>query len=207
MKPGPSTSKTVKELFLPETVPPKTSASRIVLEVDAESGLLWRDGCVGPKVDEGLLRHLRGRRRLSVLAAAPTATGLPARREAPASGARRRGRGRRTSTAAASIRSGARGARRSPRRGTARSRRRRRRHAIRCSARPARRCPPTRGDPAALAAAAPDPAAWTATLRASRSSRRRRPRPARRAGPCAPADDPRHGAAPHRAGHPCRGRG
>jgi membrane peptidoglycan carboxypeptidase len=52
-KPGPFTKKTVKELFLPDHMPPKSTANRITLQVDAASGLLWREGCVGPKVARG----------------------------------------------------------------------------------------------------------------------------------------------------------
>ncbi len=53
LKPGPFTKKTVRELFLPGTVPTKRETIRISLEVDEASGLLWRDGCVGPKVTQG----------------------------------------------------------------------------------------------------------------------------------------------------------
>jgi hypothetical protein len=53
LKPGPFTTKTVKELFLPGTVPTQRETIRISLEVDEVSGLLWQDGCVGPKVTRG----------------------------------------------------------------------------------------------------------------------------------------------------------
>jgi membrane peptidoglycan carboxypeptidase len=53
MKPGPFTTKTVKELFLPKTVPTQSSSSRIVLQIDSATGLLWQDGCVGPEVTKG----------------------------------------------------------------------------------------------------------------------------------------------------------
>jgi penicillin-binding protein 1A len=53
LKPGPFTSKTVKELFLPGTVPTERESIRVSLVVDAASGLLWQDGCVGPKVTRG----------------------------------------------------------------------------------------------------------------------------------------------------------
>ncbi len=49
-KPGPFTSKTVKELFLPDHLPPASGTSRVTLQIDSASGLLWRDGCVGPRV-------------------------------------------------------------------------------------------------------------------------------------------------------------
>jgi len=53
LKPGPFTTKTVRELFLPGTVPKKKETIRISLDVDEASGLLWQDGCVGPKVTKG----------------------------------------------------------------------------------------------------------------------------------------------------------
>jgi penicillin-binding protein 1A len=53
LKPGPFTKKTVKELFLPHTVPTERETIRVSLTVDDASGLLWRDGCVGPKVQRG----------------------------------------------------------------------------------------------------------------------------------------------------------
>ena len=53
LRPGPFTTKTVKELFIPGTEPEERETIRIGLEVDAASGLLWRDGCVGPKVTRG----------------------------------------------------------------------------------------------------------------------------------------------------------
>ncbi len=53
LRPGPFTTKTVKELFLPGTVPTARETIRVSLEVDEASGLLWQDGCVGPKVTKG----------------------------------------------------------------------------------------------------------------------------------------------------------
>ena len=53
LKPGPFTTKTVRELFLPGTEPKQKETVRIALAVDAASGLLWQDGCVGPKVTRG----------------------------------------------------------------------------------------------------------------------------------------------------------
>jgi membrane peptidoglycan carboxypeptidase len=53
LKPGPFTKKTIKELFIPGTVPTERETIRISLEVDEASGLLWQDGCVGPKVTKG----------------------------------------------------------------------------------------------------------------------------------------------------------
>jgi hypothetical protein len=50
MKPGPSTRKTVEELFLPGTAPTKAADITRTLDVDAASGLRWQDGCAGPMV-------------------------------------------------------------------------------------------------------------------------------------------------------------
>jgi penicillin-binding protein 1A len=53
LKPGPFTKKTVKELFLPGTVPTARETIRVSLAVDEASGLLWQPGCVGPKIQRG----------------------------------------------------------------------------------------------------------------------------------------------------------
>ena len=53
LKPGPFTTKTVKEWFLPGTVPEQEETIRVALAIDAASGLRWRDGCVGPRVTRG----------------------------------------------------------------------------------------------------------------------------------------------------------
>jgi hypothetical protein len=53
LKPGPFTKKTVTELFVPGTVPTQTEDLRVAVSVDAASGLLWQDGCAGPKVTKG----------------------------------------------------------------------------------------------------------------------------------------------------------
>jgi membrane peptidoglycan carboxypeptidase len=53
LRPGPFTTKTVREYFLPGTVPQEEETSRIALEIDEASGLRWRNGCVGPRVTKG----------------------------------------------------------------------------------------------------------------------------------------------------------
>ena len=53
LKPGPFTTKTVKELFLPGTVPTEKTNFRTAATVDSATGLLWQDGCQGPKVTKG----------------------------------------------------------------------------------------------------------------------------------------------------------
>ena len=53
LKPGPFTTKTVKELFIKGTVPTQRETSRVAQEIDKASGLLWQDGCVGPEGQRG----------------------------------------------------------------------------------------------------------------------------------------------------------
>jgi membrane peptidoglycan carboxypeptidase len=53
LKRGPYTTKTVKEIFIKGTVPTDRETIRVSRDIDAASGLLWQDGCVGPKVTKG----------------------------------------------------------------------------------------------------------------------------------------------------------
>jgi membrane peptidoglycan carboxypeptidase len=55
MRPGPFTSKTVKELFIKGTAPSETDSFHRSVEIDMASGLLWQEGCVGPKRTLGAL--------------------------------------------------------------------------------------------------------------------------------------------------------
>jgi peptidoglycan glycosyltransferase len=55
MKPGPFTSRTVKELFIKGTVPSEPDSFHHSVDIDEASGLLWQDGCVGPKKTVGAL--------------------------------------------------------------------------------------------------------------------------------------------------------
>jgi len=52
-KPGPFTRKTVNELFIKGTVPNERETLRVALDIDRASGLLWEDGCAGPRVTRG----------------------------------------------------------------------------------------------------------------------------------------------------------
>jgi membrane peptidoglycan carboxypeptidase len=52
-KPGPFTTKTIDELFLPGTVPTLEETSRVGVAIDEASGLLWQEGCAGPQVTRG----------------------------------------------------------------------------------------------------------------------------------------------------------
>src|SRR5262245_32098001 len=54
-KPGPWTTHTTTELFLPGTEPTTTDDFHRTVEIDAASGLLWQDGCVGPEESVGAL--------------------------------------------------------------------------------------------------------------------------------------------------------
>src|SRR3954454_8131542 len=49
MLPGPYTSKRISELFIAGTEPTQSDDFHHPVEIDAASGLLWQDGCVGPK--------------------------------------------------------------------------------------------------------------------------------------------------------------
>ena len=53
LKPGPYTHKTIDELFLPGTVPTQKETIRVGRSIDSATGLLWQDGCAGPKVTRG----------------------------------------------------------------------------------------------------------------------------------------------------------
>ena len=55
LRPGPFTSKTVKELFIPGTEPTQSDDLRRTVDIDSASGLLWQDGCVGPMKTVGAL--------------------------------------------------------------------------------------------------------------------------------------------------------
>lgn len=55
MKPGPTTTRTVKELFLPGTGPASSAGTTVTLDIDAATGKLWQDGCVGPMVTRSFL--------------------------------------------------------------------------------------------------------------------------------------------------------
>jgi penicillin-binding protein 1A len=57
MLPGGSTRKTVKELFLPGTAPTKAASYSRTVDVDEASGLLWREGCVGPMVTKSFIDY------------------------------------------------------------------------------------------------------------------------------------------------------
>ncbi|HET9345424.1 MAG TPA: transglycosylase domain-containing protein [Candidatus Limnocylindrales bacterium] len=55
MKPGPFTSKTVTELFIKGTAPRESDSFHRAVEIDSASGLLWQEGCAGPRKTVGAL--------------------------------------------------------------------------------------------------------------------------------------------------------
>jgi hypothetical protein len=55
LKPGPFTSKTVNEFFIKGTEPTQVDDTRLTVNIDSASGLLWQAGCVGPMTTVGAL--------------------------------------------------------------------------------------------------------------------------------------------------------
>ena len=53
--PGPFTTQTVNEVFIDGTVPTRIDDTKVPLDIDAATGLLWQDGCAGPKETQGFL--------------------------------------------------------------------------------------------------------------------------------------------------------
>jgi membrane peptidoglycan carboxypeptidase len=49
MLPGPYTAKRINEVFIAGTEPKQSDDFHHAVEIDTASGLLWQDGCVGPK--------------------------------------------------------------------------------------------------------------------------------------------------------------
>ena len=57
LKPNGATRKTVEELFLPGTAPTTSATSSRAVDIDEASGLLWREGCVGPMVTKSFIDY------------------------------------------------------------------------------------------------------------------------------------------------------
>lgn len=55
MKPGPFTTRTVKEWFIEDTVPRQVDNTKVGTEIDSSSGNLWQEGCAGPMEVQGFL--------------------------------------------------------------------------------------------------------------------------------------------------------
>jgi penicillin-binding protein 1A len=55
MKPGGATRRTVQEMFLPGTEPPRVGDFTTTADVDSASGRLWQEGCAGPMVTRSFI--------------------------------------------------------------------------------------------------------------------------------------------------------
>ncbi len=55
MLPGPFTLSTVKEWFIDGTAPQTVDDTKVAVNIDDSTGLLWQDGCLGPEVPKGFL--------------------------------------------------------------------------------------------------------------------------------------------------------
>jgi hypothetical protein len=49
------TSRTIKELFIAGTAPTQHADLSKVADIDEATGLLWQDGCAGPKITSGFM--------------------------------------------------------------------------------------------------------------------------------------------------------
>ena len=47
MRPGPFTTRSVKEWFIEGTVPTQVDNTKIGIEIDTATGNLWQEGCTG----------------------------------------------------------------------------------------------------------------------------------------------------------------
>jgi membrane peptidoglycan carboxypeptidase len=55
LKPGPFTTKTVREIFVDGTQPTQVDYTKVGRQIEKETGTLWQDGCVGTPVTKGFL--------------------------------------------------------------------------------------------------------------------------------------------------------
>ncbi len=55
LKPGPFTSKTVREIFIDGTQPTQVDYTKVGRQIEKETGTLWQDGCIGTPVTKGFL--------------------------------------------------------------------------------------------------------------------------------------------------------
>ena len=104
LKPGPFTTKTINEFFVPGTVPTQKETLRIGGHDRRRERPAWQDGCVGTEGHPRLLQHVRGRGQLPAWQKAD-ALGRPRGARLRASAGGPRARGRRTSTRTRSPRS------------------------------------------------------------------------------------------------------
>ncbi len=53
--PGPFTTRTVNEFFIDGTVPTRIDDTKVGVDIDTVTGLLWQEGCLGPMETRGFL--------------------------------------------------------------------------------------------------------------------------------------------------------
>ena len=121
LQPGPFTTKTVDELFLPGTVPTQKETIRVTRQIDSATGLLWQDGCAGPEVSEGFFDLTQVDANFPAWQQADAEWGARAAQGPGVKGGPEGDPDRRTSTTTRSRRSARPGARRSRRPSCARS--------------------------------------------------------------------------------------
>ena len=100
LRPGPFSSKTVKELFIKGTAPTQADNIHHGVEIDAATGMLWQDGCAGPRKVVGALDFSHVEENFPNWGKYTRGWVKRASRGARASRAVQRARGRPTSTAA-----------------------------------------------------------------------------------------------------------
>ncbi|HEY7590283.1 MAG TPA: transglycosylase domain-containing protein, partial [Candidatus Limnocylindrales bacterium] len=57
--PGPGTARTIREIFIPGTVPTQHDNLRRLADIDEATGLLWQEGCTGPMVTKAFMDFSR----------------------------------------------------------------------------------------------------------------------------------------------------
>ena len=57
MKPSGGSRRSVEEIFMPGTAPTQAASYSRAVDVDEASGLLWQEGCVGPKVTKSFIDY------------------------------------------------------------------------------------------------------------------------------------------------------
>ena len=55
LKPGPFSSKTVREIFIDGTQPTQVDYTKVGMQIEKETGTRWQDGCIGTPVTKGFL--------------------------------------------------------------------------------------------------------------------------------------------------------
>jgi membrane peptidoglycan carboxypeptidase len=55
LKPGPFSNKVVEEIFIKGTQPRQEDDTKVGIQIDTATGLLWQEGCTGPAETQGFL--------------------------------------------------------------------------------------------------------------------------------------------------------